>query len=192
MTGDGARGVIGAAVVAAARQSAGLSHRALARRAGVTVRTVRAWEDGTVPLYCVGYEELRDLGRVLAECGADVRVELADLLVASQCDVLLAGMLDGFEDYAEVPPVDEEPAGEAARELLRWALAGEVPEQYRGHVRRGALLPAADISSIMTVARGLASGESGPALAPFGTVLLALASPPPEGLPGERAAGEER
>jgi transcriptional regulator with XRE-family HTH domain len=100
MTGDGARGVIGAAVVGVARQSAGLSHRALAGRAGVTVRTVRAWEDGTVPLYCVGYEELRDLARVLAEAGTGVRVELADLLVASQCDVLLAGMLDGFEDYA--------------------------------------------------------------------------------------------
>ena len=51
--------------------------------------------------------------------------ELGELLLASRCDLLLTGMLHGFEDYAEVPPIDEDGTeAETARELLRWALAG--------------------------------------------------------------------
>jgi integrase len=49
-------------------------------------------------------------------------------------------MLGGFEDYGEVPPVDDESAGESARGLLRWALAGDVPEHYRRHGQAGRLL----------------------------------------------------
>jgi len=42
-------------------------------------------------------------------------------VTAADCDLLVTAMLCEFEDYAEVPPIDEDtPDGAAARELLRW------------------------------------------------------------------------
>jgi hypothetical protein len=52
----------------------------------------------------------------------------------SRCDLLIAGILRGSEDYAEMPPTDEDAAGEAARSLLRWALTGQVPDKYNPYV----------------------------------------------------------
>jgi len=122
-------GVIGGAVITAARRSAGLTRRTLARRLAVAAATVRAWETGALPLYCVSYDQLHALARVLSESGTPAELVLADLVLASQCDLLVTGMLGGFEDYAEIPPVDEDSAGEAARGLLRWAMAGDVPDR---------------------------------------------------------------
>lgn len=73
-------GVIGAAVIKAARRSAGLTHRGLARRLAVSTATVRSWENGSVPLYCVDYGQLRQLGNVLSHAGAKVGCELAELV----------------------------------------------------------------------------------------------------------------
>lgn len=169
-------GVIGGAVIAAARRSAGLSRRTLARSLAVTPATVRAWETGALPLYRVSYDDLRELANQLAESGALASPTLNDLLLASQCDLLLTGMLGGFEDYAEVPPVDHESAGAPARGLLRWALAGEVPEQCRRHARAGRLLAAADIIRFRMLARELAGGARGPELASYGAALASVAA----------------
>ena len=62
-------GVIGAAVLKAARRSARMTRRRVARVAGVSLATVRAWENGTCPLYCVDYQQLRQLADVFAARG---------------------------------------------------------------------------------------------------------------------------
>jgi len=60
--------VIGAAVIKAARRTAYMTRRRLARAAAVSPATVRMWENGSCPLYCVGYRQLRQL----ADAPADV------------------------------------------------------------------------------------------------------------------------
>ena len=167
-------GVIGAAIIKTARRSARLTRRRLARAAAVSPATVREWENGTLPLYSVGYRELRHLAETLASAGASVGANVADLTAAAQCDLLITGMLHGFEDYAEVPPV-EEPGhrGDLARELLRWALAGILPDRFGGLANPGPLLAPADTTALTSLARDLRA--AGPELASFGATLLTLA-----------------
>jgi transcriptional regulator with XRE-family HTH domain len=168
-------GVIGAAALKAARRSARMTRRRLARVAGVSRATVRAWENGTCPLYCVDYQQLRQLADVLAVRGTCVGVDVAELVLVSQCDLLIAGMLEGFEDYAEVPPI-EEPGqrGDLACGFVRWALAGIIPDRLRGVADRGPLLAPADAAAITFAARDLQAGVAGPELAAFGAALLTL------------------
>jgi transcriptional regulator with XRE-family HTH domain len=168
-------GVIGAAALKAARRSARMTRRRLARVAGVSLATVRAWENGTCPLYCVDYQQLRQLADVFAARGTCVGVDVAELALVSQCDLLIAGMLDGFEDYAEVPPI-EEPGqrGDLAREFVRWALGGIIPDRLLGVADRGPLLTPADAAAITSLARDLQAGVAGPELATFGAALLTL------------------
>ena len=169
-------GLIGAAFLKAARRSARMTRRRLARAAGVSLATVRAWENGTCPLYCVGYQQLRQLADAFAAGGAHTAADIAELALVSQCDLLIAGMLGGFEDYAEVPPI-EEPGqrGDLAREFLRWALTGIVPDRFPSLANRGPLLAPADVAAITGLARHLSAGTAGPELAVFGAALLALA-----------------
>ena len=180
-TADGIRpvtppGVIGAAVIKAARRSARLTRRRLARAAGVSPATVHEWENGTLPLYCVGYRDLRQLAETLASAGAIVGTDVAELMAAGQCDLLLTGMLNGFEDYAEVPPIEEPgPRGDRAREFIRWALTGIVPDRFLGLADRRPLLAPADAAAIRSVAHDLHAGTAGPELATFGATLLTLA-----------------
>lgn len=100
-------GVIGAAFIRAARRSARMTRRRLARMAAVSPATVRGWENGTCPLYCVGYQQLHQLAGAFAAGGARGGADVAELALVSQCDLLIAGMLGGFEDYAEVPPIED-------------------------------------------------------------------------------------
>ena len=169
-------GVIGAAVIKAARRSARLTRRRLARAARVSPATVREWENGTLPLYCVGYRDLRQLAETLASAGAIVGTDVAELMAAGQCDLLLTGMLNGFEDYAEVPPIEEPgPRGDRAREFVRWALTGIVPDRFLGLADRRPLLAPVDAAAIRSVAYDLHAGTAGPELATFGATLLTLA-----------------
>ena len=169
-------GLIGATFLKAARRSARMTRRRLARAAGVSLATVRAWENGTCPLYCVGYQQLRQLADAFAAGGAHTAADIVDLALVSQCDLLIAGMLGGFEDYAEVPPI-EEPGqhGDLAREFLRWALTGIVPDRFPSLADRGPLLAPAEVTAIIGLARHLSAGTAGPELAVFGAALLALA-----------------
>jgi DNA-binding transcriptional regulator YiaG len=169
-------GVIGAAVVQAARRSAHLTRLRLSRQLNVRVATVRSWENGTIPLFSVPYGELQQLSEAFSRAGARVGHELGELLLASRCDLLLTGMLHGFEEYAEVPPIDEDSTeAETARELLHWALAGAVPERYRQYAQLGQLLAMNDIDLFAAIAQDLRLGMHGHDLANFGGVLLALA-----------------
>jgi transcriptional regulator with XRE-family HTH domain len=170
-----APGVIGGAIIHAARKSARMSRGKLARLLAVSPDTVRSWEDGTCPLFWTPYSDLRRLAAAFEQAGAKVRCDVADLVLASQCDLLLTGMLQGFEDYAEVPPIDEDSTeGEAARDLLRWALAGVLPERYRLFAPARPLLAAKDLIALTAAARGLNAGPHGDQLVSYGRALTAL------------------
>jgi DNA-binding transcriptional regulator YiaG len=170
-------GVIGAAVVRAARRSAHLTRQRLARQLNVRVATVRSWESGIIPLFAVPYGQLQQLAQALDRAGAQVGTELGDLLLASRCDLLLTGMLSGFEDYAELPPIEDNSAeAESARSLLRWALAGQVPDRYRQYASARRLLDKKHSDLIAAIARDLQAESHGADLADFGGALMALAS----------------
>jgi hypothetical protein len=126
-----------------------------------------------MPIYRVGYQQIRKLADVLAQAGGASSPGLAGLLAAGQCDLLVAGMVAGFEDYAEVPPVDQGAAGAGARELLRWAFTGYAPGAVHGR-RNRPLLSRAAIRSFAASARDLAAGGRGEDLAAYGAVLLSL------------------
>jgi transcriptional regulator with XRE-family HTH domain len=153
--------VIGGAIIRAARRSADLSRQDLARMLTVDPGTVHDWETGVRPLFSVSYHQLCQLSEALHQAGASVGHDKDELLLASQCDLLIAGILRGFEDYAEVPPIDEHVAGEAARSLLRWALTGEVPDRYRSYVPAGRLLTGTDASFLAGAVRDLQAGSHG-------------------------------
>ena len=169
-----APGVIGGAVIKAARRSAGLSRQDLARMLAVSPRTVHTWENGTRPLFSVRYDQLRQIADTLRNAGASVGREVADLVLASQCDLLIAGILHGFEDYAEVPPIDDDSEGEAARGLLRWALTGMVPDRCRAYALAGPLLAEPDVILFAAAARDLQAGSCGSDLKGYGAALVAL------------------
>jgi transcriptional regulator with XRE-family HTH domain len=168
-------GVIGGAVIRAARKSARISPRKLARMLAVSPDAVRRWEDGTCPLFCVPYDALCRLAAALNQAGAKTRCDVGELALASQCDLLLTGMLHGTEDYAEVPPVDEDSAeGEAARNLLRWALAGVLPERHHSFATARPLLAGEDLAALTAVTRQLNAGSRGGQLASYGQALTAI------------------
>jgi hypothetical protein len=170
-------GVIGAAVVRAARHSVRLSRIGLSRRVNVSTATVRGWESGILPLFSVPYGQLQQLAQVLGDTGAQVGTELGDLLLASRCDLLLTGLLNEFEDFAEVPPIDEDGVeAERARSLLRWALAGQVPDAYRQYASARRLLDRKYVNSLAAIADDLRAGSYGADLISFGDVLAGLAS----------------
>jgi hypothetical protein len=123
-------------------------------------------------LFCIPPGRLR---RRAAAAGAQVGQDLGELLLASQCDLLITGMLCGFEDYGEVPPIDEDgPEAGAARALLRWALTGSVPEPYRPYARAVPLVSRPDVERFAALAQGLKAGDGGSGLVSFGTALVAL------------------
>lgn len=170
-------GVIGGAIIKAARRSAQLTRRSLARMLQVSTATVRGWENGAVPLFCLPYDQLRQLAAALNGAGARVGHELPELLLASRCDLLVAGMLHGFEDYAEVPPIDEDGTdAEAARDLLRWALSGPPPERCRQYASPCPLLENADVTRLANIAGALQAGAQGADLAGYGAALATLIS----------------
>ncbi|HUY45108.1 MAG TPA: helix-turn-helix transcriptional regulator [Streptosporangiaceae bacterium] len=128
-------GVIAGAVLAAARNSAGMSTQELARRAGVSPQIVTGWEDGTRPLCALVPDQLTRVETALSQAGADPGI-VADLPIASECDMLVAGLVHGLELLpADVPSADEDDARTRARELLGWAITGLVPQRYAAYPR---------------------------------------------------------
>jgi transcriptional regulator with XRE-family HTH domain len=166
-------GVIGGAVIKAARCSAGLNLRQLARKMRVSRAAMRSWEAGSCPLFCMSYDQLRRLAAALDQPAR--RCDLDELLLASQCDLLVTGMLQGFEDYAEVPPIDEPgPEGERAQSLLRWALIGDVPDRYCPPGAAHPLLVKQDVLAFEALAQDLKRGSQGDQISSYGAALAAL------------------
>ena len=171
-------GPIGAAVIKAARRRVRLSQRGLAERLTVPLLVVARWEAGSSPLYCTDFGQLRQLAAVLTPDEGDEGQSLHRLLLACLCDLLLTGMLCGFEDYAEIPPIDEDTAdGKNTRGLLRWALTGVVPAQHKKHAPTGRLLAAEDVGKIRELALLAQAGAYGPDLKGFGSALAMLTNP---------------
>ncbi len=164
-------GVIGAAVMRSARHSARVPLRTLAEDVRVSTREARAWETGAAPLYCVQYRQLREIAVVLERARAR-GASLEELARASQCDLFLAGVLTGTEDYADLPALDTGENADRVRQLLRWALAGGPPELYARWARPRPLLPEPDIRQVFAVAANLAHGDHGTDLKSYGTALL--------------------
>ena len=136
---------------------------------------MRSWENGTSPLFCMSYNQLRRLAAALDQRHAPAACDLGELLLASQCDLLVTGMLRGFEDYADAPPIDEPTEeGEPARNLLRWALTGVVPDKYRPLASAGPLLARQDVVGLTAIARDLTSGSHGDQLTSYGVALASL------------------
>jgi hypothetical protein len=168
-------GVIGGAIICAARRSAHLTTRRLARSLDVDPVTVRCWQNGASPLFCLPHGQLRQLAAALRSAGAQVGRDLGELLLASRCDLLITGMLRGFEDYAEVPPIDEDGReADAARAMFRWAITGIVPELYRPYAWPVPLMSRPDMERLSSLAQVLKAGNGGPDLVPFGAALMAL------------------
>ena len=171
-------GPIGAAIIRATRRSRRLSQRALAQRLAVARSTLHGWEAGTIPLFCTDFGLLRKLAAALEPAGGDERHMLHTLLLASQCDLLLTGMLRGFEDYAEVPPIDEDTTdGETARRLLRWALTGTAPTLLMLHAPTGHLIAQWYVTRIRVLALLIQAGAHSPDLKAFGCTLAMLTKP---------------
>jgi transcriptional regulator with XRE-family HTH domain len=169
--------VIGGAVIRAARKSAGISRRKMARIVTASPRVVRNWENGICPLFLITYDDLGRLAAAFDRAEAKVRCDVAELMLASQCDLLISGMLRGFEDYAEVPPIDEDSTqGESARALLGWALAGVLPERYRTLAPARPLLATHDLNAFTELALQLGTGSHGDQLVSYGRALTAIST----------------
>jgi transcriptional regulator with XRE-family HTH domain len=167
-------GIIGGTVIHATRRSARLTQRALARSLAVTPATIRSWENGTIPLFALPYDQIKPLAAALSQQSTQTGL-LTELIIASQCDLLITRMLNGTEDYAEPPPIDEDtPEGTIARDLLRWALAGAVPGHHEEHARRGPLIDHHDNLRLADLAQQLATGEHGHSLVSFGIALAEI------------------
>jgi hypothetical protein len=135
--------------------------------------TVRGWEYGTIPLFGVPYGQLHQLAETLNSLGATVGNDVNELLLASQCDVLIIGMLSGEENYAEVPPIGERtPEGAAADALLGWAAQGAIPAEYLKLAPATPLLANLDVKRLAEAAHELASGAFGRDIASYGTAVL--------------------
>ena len=78
---DAPTGVIGAAVLRAARRSTGLGQRAFARRIGTSRLNLWSWEAGTCPLYAVSYDQLCEIANALREAGAAVGGDACELII---------------------------------------------------------------------------------------------------------------
>jgi hypothetical protein len=134
---------------------------------------VRRWENGTIPLFDVPYGQLRQVAEALNSSGATVGNDLNELLLASQCDMLIIGMLSGEENYAEVPPIGERTAdGAAANAMLRWAAQGAVPTEYAKLAPATPLIADLDVARLADAARELTTGIFGHDLAAYGCALL--------------------
>ena len=170
-------GVIGGAVVCSARRSVRIARHQFARSIGMDHATTRDLELGEIPLFCVPYDLLRHIAGALARPGSALTGGVGELVTAADCDLLVTALLCEFEDYAEVPPIDQDSAdGAAARDLLRWALAGVVPDRYRPAALPGCLLATGERLQIAAIARDLSAGGLGPELAEFGLALALLAT----------------
>jgi hypothetical protein len=167
-------GVIGGAVLTAARRSAQMNRLELADYVDLSIDMVAHLEGGLWPLFCVRHDRLCELAGALHRAGAEAGNQASELMLASQCDLLLTGILRGFEDYAEVPPIEQDVPGRAARGLLRWALAGVVPLRYRDYMPPWRLLAEPDVEILAAIARDLRTGSRGNDLVSFGRELERL------------------
>jgi hypothetical protein len=85
-------------------------------------------------------------------------------------------MLSGFEDYTEVPPIEENGAeAEAPAACSDGHWPGRSPDRYHQHASPRRLLDKKHIELVAAIARDLQAGSHGADLVHFGGALVALA-----------------
>ncbi|MGH3276862.1 MAG: helix-turn-helix domain-containing protein [Streptosporangiaceae bacterium] len=121
-------GAVAGAVLRAARLSAGLTEARLAIAAGLPLKTIREWEEGSSPLAAVPLAEVERLEAALRKTGADPRV-VADFTTAAWCDLVILAMInDEDTSCLMADPISRDVA---FGELLLWSLAGHIPPRYQ-------------------------------------------------------------
>jgi transcriptional regulator with XRE-family HTH domain len=121
-------GAISGTVLRAARLSANVTKNALATAVGVSRTTIRSWESGSAPLASVPASDLRRLEDALASNGAEQQI-VADLSHAMWCDLIFAAVNENEDVNCLL--ADPITAEDAFRQLLAWAMTGQVPARYR-------------------------------------------------------------
>ena len=150
-TGGSLPGIVAAAVLRAACVSARMSEAFIARTSGVSEHAFQSWADGTRPLASVPVPRLERLEAALLTAGAEPAL-VADLYPGAWCDLVLAAIA-ADQDTATLL-ADPAASKAAFRELLAWAVTGQVPPRYLSHSPAGRLLadPAAADRAIKALA----------------------------------------
>lgn len=129
--------VVAAAVLRAARTSARLTETGLAIVCEADEATIRAWEDGSLPLTTVPAPHLEQLKHALANAGASTRI-VADLDAGAWCDLVMLAVASSDDCTGLLSdPISVEAT---FRELLAWALHDRIPARYALYVLPGALI----------------------------------------------------
>lgn len=120
-------GLVAAAVLWTARQSAGLTSRLLAETAYVNEADILTWEKGTEPLASVPVAHVDRLKKALRTAGACPEL-VADLDAACWCDVVIEAIIR--HDDVSCLLADPLANDSAFKDLFAWAVAGVVPSRY--------------------------------------------------------------
>jgi hypothetical protein len=105
-----------------------MSEARLAIAAGLPVKAIRDWEEGSSLLAAVPLPEVERLQAALRQAGADPRL-VADFAAAAWCDLVVVAMINGEDTTCLM--ADPLSRGVAFGELLLWSLAGHVPPRYQ-------------------------------------------------------------
>jgi transcriptional regulator with XRE-family HTH domain len=156
-TRPAARGVVAGAVLAAARRSAGLTQEDFAEAAGLSVDTVKRWENGQRPLGNVRAADLARVQRCLRGLGGRPSL-LARLPAAIDADAFTCSAMAG-----DCGQLAAEVTTRPWSALIAWAVKGDPPAEARGVAPSRPLLAPAErqvfLASLRSAAeRAAASG----------------------------------
>jgi transcriptional regulator with XRE-family HTH domain len=175
-TRPAARGVIAGAVLAAARRSAGLTQEDLAGAAGLSVDTVKRWENGQRPLGNVRAADLARVQRCLRGLGGRPSL-LARLPAAIDADAFTCSAMGG-----DCGQLAAEVTTRPWSALIAWAVKGDPPAEARGVAPSRPLLPPAErqafLASVRSAAERAAASGTGHLLRHQAYFLAALDTSP--------------
>jgi len=126
--------VIAGAVLRAARLSAGISEARLAMAAGLPLKSIRDWEEGSSLLAAVPLPQVERLQAALRKAGADPGL-VTDLDAAAWCDLVVVAMINDEDTTCLI--ADPLSRDVSFGELLLWSLAGHVPSRYQSYTGYG-------------------------------------------------------
>jgi transcriptional regulator with XRE-family HTH domain len=154
-----ARGVVSGAVLQAARRSARLTQPDLSEVAGVSMDTVKRWENGHRPLGQVRAADLGSVQRQLRQHGAPARL-VAVLHEAIEADEFIGRAIDG-----DCTLLSSEVMTRTKSSLVSWAVTGAPPAAAASAVSARQLLSPAARRSVFDAIRAAAEraelGEPG-------------------------------
>jgi len=131
--------MVAGAVLRAARLSAGLTDARLAIAAGLPLKAIREWEQGSSLLAAVPLPEVERLQAALRKAGAHPSL-VADFATAAWCDLVVVAMINDEDTTCLM--ADPLSRDGAFGELLLWSLAGHIPPRYQPYADQGPLVHA--------------------------------------------------